>query len=183
MADGNKQLLDAIANLDYETASNAIQVDRDCVNAIHPFYKTSALQQVLGPILFFSKTLREGDDAKGIRIATLLVENGADVNYCMKDGILARFDWKTPYQLTKQKTFQNEEDNAILQELILLMEKKGGKLDIVCPSGSGGSKKKKRKTKTKTKTKTKRKTKTKTKTKRKTKTKTKTKRKTKKSKK
>jgi len=74
----------------------------------------------------------------------------------MKDGTLARFDWKTPYQLTKQKTFQNEEDNTILQKLILLMEEKGGKLDIVCPSGSGGSKKKrKRKTKTKTKRKTK----------------------------
>jgi hypothetical protein len=159
MADGNKQLLDAIANLDYDAASNAIQMDRDCVNAIHPFYKTSALQQVLGPILFFSKTLRERDDVQGIRIATLLVENGADVNYCMKDGTLARFDWKTPYQLTKQKTFQNEEDNAILQKLILLMEEKGGKLDIVCPSGSGGSKKRKRKRKTNAKTKTKRKTK------------------------
>jgi hypothetical protein len=155
MADGNKQLLDAIANLDYEAASEAIEDDRDCVNAIHPFYKTSALQQVLGPILFFSKTLRERDDVQGIRIATLLVEKGADVNYCMKDGTLARFDWKTPYQLTKQKTFQNEEDNAILQKLILLMEEKGGKLDIVCPSGSGGSKKRKRKTNAKTKRKTK----------------------------
>jgi hypothetical protein len=174
--DGDKKLLDAIVKLDYDAASEAIQEHPNCVNAIHPNYETSALQQVLGPILFYGKTLREGDDAKGIRIATLLVKNGADVNYCMKDGTLARFDWKTPYQLTKQKTFQNKEDNDILQELITLMEEKGGDLKVVCPREgrvrmepggprSGGSKKRKRKTKAKAKAKTKRKTKRKRKTK------------------